>query len=72
MSLEISEFDKSTYILRGLNSEKKDGEDIIWEREDYPDLAYAEVMEGEFEEVKDFFFQLKNLLMEKEPLILRK
>jgi gliding motility-associated lipoprotein GldK len=48
-ALEISEFDKSTYILKGLNSEKKDGEDIIWEREDYPDLAYAEVMEGEFQ-----------------------
>jgi len=47
-ALEISDFDKNTYNLRGLNAEKNDGEDIIWEREEYPDLAYAEVMEGEF------------------------
>ena len=47
-SLEISEFDKDTY---NLNNEV----DIIWGREDYPDLAYAEVMEGEFGEGTGFF-----------------
>ena len=39
LDLEISEFDKSTYNLNFDN-------DIFWNREDYPDLAYAEVMEG--------------------------
>jgi hypothetical protein len=60
-ALEISEFDKSTYVLKGLNPEKKDGEDIIWEREDYPDLAYAEVMEGEFEG-EGFFSKTRRIL----------
>ena len=41
LDLEISEFDKSTYNLNYDN-------DLLWEREDYPDLAYAEVMEGMF------------------------
>ena len=41
LDLEISEFDKSTY---NLNYDV----DLLWEREDYPDLAYAEVMEGVF------------------------
>jgi gliding motility-associated lipoprotein GldK len=40
--------DKSTYALNYDN-------DILWEREDYPDLAYAQVMEGEFEEGTGFF-----------------
>jgi gliding motility-associated lipoprotein GldK len=40
--------DKSTYALNYDN-------DIFWEREDYPDLAYAQVMEGEFEEGTGFF-----------------
>jgi len=47
-SLEISEFDKDTY---NLNNEV----DLIWGRNDYPDLAYAEVMEGEFGEGTGFF-----------------
>ena len=41
LDLEISEFDKSTY---NLNYDV----DLLWDREDYPDLAYAEVMEGVF------------------------
>ena len=40
--------DKSTYALNYDN-------EILWEREDYPDLAYAQVMEGEFEEGTGFF-----------------
>ena len=37
--LELIPYDKKTF---NLNFDI----DIIWEREDYPDLAYAEVMEG--------------------------
>lgn len=40
--------DKNTFVLN-YNA------DLIWEREDYPDLAYAQVMEGEFEEGTGFF-----------------
>jgi sulfatase modifying factor 1 len=40
--------DKNTFVLNY-------DADLIWEREDYPDLAYAQVMEGEFEEGTGFF-----------------
>jgi|TARA_B110000503_G_scaffold24010_1_gene37745 formylglycine-generating enzyme len=40
--------DKKTYVLNYDN-------DLIWERDNYPDLAYAQVMEGEFEEGTGFF-----------------
>ena len=40
--------DKNTFVLNY-------DVDLIWEREDYPDLAYAQVMEGEFEEGTGFF-----------------
>jgi len=40
--------DKNTYVLNYNN-------DLIWERDNYPDLAYAQVMEGEFEEGTGFF-----------------
>ena len=40
--------DKNTYVLNY-------DVDLIWERGEYPDLAYAQVMEGEFEEGTGFF-----------------
>ena len=40
--------DKNTFVLNY-------DVDLIWEREEYPDLAYAEVMEGEDEEGTGFF-----------------
>ena len=40
--------DKNTFVLNY-------DADLIWERGDYPDLAYAQVMEGEFEEGTGFF-----------------
>ena len=51
-SLEISEFDKDTYVL---NNEV----DLIWDREEYPDLAYAEVLEGEGGEGTGFFLPME-------------
>ena len=40
--------DKNTFVLNY-------DVDLIWEREEYPDLAYSQVMEGEFEEGTGFF-----------------
>ena len=62
--MEISEFDKSTY---NLNYDV----DLLWDREDYPDLAYAEVMEGVFPG-EGFSFQRRNLSMVKELLTQKK
>ena len=41
-SFGINPYDKKTFNLNFDN-------DLIWEREEYPDLAYAEVMEGPIE-----------------------
>ena len=48
--------------------------DLIWDREDYPDLPYAEVIEGTYELMEmilDSIFLKTNLTTEKEFLMLR-